>query len=61
MTQEDISEGKKIVDEDAPAVNTTSVAGAGDDGIVAIDRRYRKDKAPKLLKRFRGWMDDSDG
>lgn len=42
-----------------PAVNTTSVAGAGDDGIVAIDRRRRKDKAPRLLKRFSGWMNDT--
>lgn len=46
-----------IIEE--PAVNTTSVVGAGDDGIVAIDRRRKKDKAPRLLKRFSGWMNDS--
>ena len=40
---------------------TASVAGAGDDGIVAIDRRYRRDKMPKLLKRFSGAYRDSDG
>ena len=44
--------------EDAPSTNTSSVAGAGDDGIVVIDRRRRKDKMPKLLKRFRKYIDD---
>jgi hypothetical protein len=44
--------------EEAPSTNTTSVAGAGDDGIVVIDRRRRKDKMPKLLKRFRKYIDD---
>lgn len=51
---------KYNVKEEAPATSTTSVAGAGDDGIVAIDRRYRKDKLPRVLKRFRGFMRDSD-
>ena len=44
--------------EEAPSTNTKSVAGAGDDGIVVIDRRRRKDKMPKLLKRFRKYIDD---
>lgn len=41
-------------------MTTTAVAGAGDDGIVAVDRRIRKDKPPRLLKRFRGWMKKDD-
>lgn len=51
---------QKAMREDVPATNTTSVAGAGDSGIVAIDRRYRKDSIPRVLKRFRGFMRDSD-
>lgn len=43
--------------EDAPATSTASVAGAGDDGIVVIDKRRRKDKQPRLLKRFRKYLD----
>lgn len=61
MTHSIIEAKKKCVGEDAPSTNTTSVAGAGSDGIVAVDQRYRKDKQPKLLKRFRGFMGDSDG
>jgi shikimate kinase len=51
---------QKAMREDVPSTNTTSVAGAGDSGIVAIDRRYRKDNIPRVLKRFRGFMRDSD-
>lgn len=48
--------------EDAPATNTGSVVGAGDNpsGTVVVDKRRRKDKQPKLLKRFRKFI-DSDG
>lgn len=47
----------KKMSEDAPATSTASVAGAGDDGIVVIDKRRRKDKQPRLLKRFRKYLD----
>jgi len=41
---------------------TSSVVGAGDNpsGTVVVDKRRRKDKQPKLLKRFRKFI-DSDG
>lgn len=48
------------VKEESPATSTTSVAGAGSDGIVVIDKRRRKDKQPKLLKRFRKYVDSSE-
>ena len=47
------------INEDAPATNTGSVVGAGDNptGTVVVDKRRRKDKQPKLLKRFRRFID----
>lgn len=51
---------KKKVSEEVPGTSTASVAGAGDDGIVVVDKRYKKDKIPRILKRFRGFMKDSD-
>lgn len=51
---------RKKVQEEVPGTSTAGVAGTGDDPIVAVDRRYRKDKLPKLLKRFRGFMKDSN-
>ena len=66
----------KHLKEDAPAVSTASVAGAGDDGIVvvrpkkkkkdkpqvevAVDQRYRKDKSPVMLKRFSSFIKKDD-
>ena len=38
---------------------TGSVVGAGDNpsGTVVIDKRRRKDKSPRVLKRFRKYLD----
>lgn len=51
---------KKKFSEEVPGTSTASVAGAGDDGIVVVDKRYKKDRIPRILKRFRGFMKDSD-
>lgn len=42
----------------APATSTSSVVGAGDNpsGTVVIDKRKRKDKPPRVLKRFSRFM-----
>lgn len=50
------------VQEDAPSTNTGSVVGAGDNptGTVVVDKRRRKDKQPRLLKRFRRFIDSDD-
>lgn len=60
MTLEKSTKRRKKVEEEVPGTSTASVAGTGEDPVVAVDRRYRKDKLPKLLKRFRGFMKDSD-
>ena len=46
--------------EEAPGTATTSVAGAGSNpqGIVVVDRRRGPHRQPKLLKRFRKYIDD---
>lgn len=49
---------KKYTKEEVPGTSTASVAGAGDDGIVVVDRRRKKDKPPRVLKRFTGFMKD---
>jgi hypothetical protein len=48
--------------EDVPGTSTTSVVGAGNNptGTVVVDRRRRKDKHPKVLKKFRKHL-DNDG
>lgn len=48
--------------EEMGGTTTGSVVGAGDNpsGTVVVDKRRRKDKQPKLLKRFRKFI-DSDG
>lgn len=48
--------------EEIGGTSTRSVVGAGDNpsGTVVVDRRRRKDKQPKVLKRFRKFI-DSDG
>ena len=60
ILEDKVTKSSKEVQEEAPGTSTASVVGTGDDPIVAVDRRYRKDKLPKLLKRFRGFMKDSD-
>jgi|TARA_R110002167_G_scaffold185762_1_gene386486 hypothetical protein len=51
---------KKFKVEEAPGTATTSVAGAGSNpqGIVVVDRRRGPHRQPKLLKRFRKYIDD---
>jgi shikimate kinase len=48
--------------EDVPGTSTTSVVGAGNNptGTVVVDRRRRKDKHPKVLKKFRKYL-ENDG
>ena len=45
--------------EDMGGTTTASVVGAGDNptGTVVIDKRRRKDKMPRVLKRFRTYVD----
>ena len=49
----------KKAQEMAGGTTTASVVGAGDNpsGTVVIDRRRRKDRDPKVLKRFRTYVD----
>ena len=49
----------KKAQEMAGGTTTASVVGAGDNpsGTVVIDRRRRKDRDPKVLKRFRNYLD----
>jgi len=51
---------KKFKVEEVPGTSTTSVAGAGSNpqGIVIVDRRRGLHRQPRLLKRFRKYMDD---
>lgn len=48
--------------EELGGTTTSSVVGAGDNptGTVVVDKRRRKDKQPKLLKRFRRFIDSDD-
>jgi len=58
-TCEDISEAGRKAQEDMGGTTTASVVGAGDNptGTVVIDKRRRKDKMPRVLKRFRKYLD----
>lgn len=48
-----------VMDKLQESTTTGSVVGAGDNptGTVVVDKRRRKDKQPKLLKRFRRFID----
>ena len=45
----------------AGGTSTASVVGAGDNpsGTVVIDKRRRKDRDPRVLKRFRTYTDSN--